>query len=219
MKKDEILTPPQSPGRTTDHSFQRIVCLGDSITAAGWPAILERLLTERGFPGVHCINAGVRGNTSTQGLRRLDKDVLSHSPDLALVEFGFNDCNIILNGPKPRTLPEQFRTNMESLVDRIREKGAQVILIANHRTLLHRILPDGRTYEEHSQDYSAIISQVAAEKRVPLLDMRVLFPGPGLELEEALAEDGIHLSEKGVQAYAEVVADFLVESGLCSCPD
>lgn len=38
------------------------------------------------------INAGISGSRSTQGLQRLEQDVLSHNPDLVVVCFGLNDC-------------------------------------------------------------------------------------------------------------------------------
>ncbi|HBP38631.1 MAG TPA: GDSL family lipase [Clostridiales bacterium] len=45
------------------------------------------------FPGapVNIINAGIGGNSARQGYERLERDVLSYSPDLAVVCFGLND--------------------------------------------------------------------------------------------------------------------------------
>ena len=37
------------------------------------------------------INAGISGHTTTEGLARLDRDVLQHKPDLVTVSFGLND--------------------------------------------------------------------------------------------------------------------------------
>ena len=41
---------------------------------------------------VNIINAGISGDNATHALTRLDRDVLSHSPDLTVVCFGLNDC-------------------------------------------------------------------------------------------------------------------------------
>lgn len=41
---------------------------------------------------VNIINAGVSGGRAPHGLERLDRDVISHNPDLAVVCFGLNDC-------------------------------------------------------------------------------------------------------------------------------
>jgi lysophospholipase L1-like esterase len=186
-----------------------IVCLGDSIAAAGWPAVLQTMLQDAGHPSVKCINAGVKGNTSGQGLRRLQKDVLSQHPAVVFIQFGFNDCNVVLNGPRPRTLPANFRENLVTLVERIRASGAMVVMIGNHNSLYRRTLPDGRTYEAASREYSGIVREVAEALKVALVDMRNEFPGDGIESEAGLAPDGIHLSQLGVEAYARIVADFL----------
>lgn len=74
-----------SPGKT-------IVCFGDSITAGvgaepgqGYPERLSALL------GVPVINAGVSGDTTADGLARLEQDVLARDPWMVIVELGGND--------------------------------------------------------------------------------------------------------------------------------
>src|SRR6185503_17521387 len=74
-----------SSGYAADTNKPTVVCLGDSITHAGYPAELEKMLL------VRVINAGIPGNTSRQGLARLEKDVLSHKPAAVVVLFGTND--------------------------------------------------------------------------------------------------------------------------------
>ena len=75
-----------------NHQKFTIVAFGDSITEAGhqalhdrWPALLNRLLRDR-FANldIEVINAGVGGNTSREGLRRIDTDVLQHRPDFGV---------------------------------------------------------------------------------------------------------------------------------------
>ena len=77
-----------------------IVAFGDSMTeckalepSARWPGLLQRRLN-RASAGIRCVvvNAGVGGNTSREGLARLERDVLPHRPDLTLVQFGGNDA-------------------------------------------------------------------------------------------------------------------------------
>ena len=41
---------------------------------------------------VHIINAGRSGDRACKGIHRLDRDVLSHKPDLVVVCYGLNDC-------------------------------------------------------------------------------------------------------------------------------
>ena len=78
----------------------RIVCFGDSITGAyyhtggvrAWCDMLGIAL-ERTYPKarVEIVNAGISGNTTVQGLSRIDKDVLDKQPHLVVVMFGMND--------------------------------------------------------------------------------------------------------------------------------
>ena len=59
----------------------------------GYPRHLAKLLAML-YPTVpfNMINAGISGSRATQGLQRLEQDVLSHNPDLVVVCFGLNDC-------------------------------------------------------------------------------------------------------------------------------
>ena len=70
-----------------------VVAFGDSITLAKrqepearWAALVETDLRQRaGESTVRVVNAGVGGNTSREGLARIDADVLAHAPDLVPV--------------------------------------------------------------------------------------------------------------------------------------
>jgi len=84
-----------------EHQY-RIVCLGDSNTfgqdlpyAQTYPAILQDLLREQ-YPELDAvvISAGVCGDTSVQGLARLERDVLSYKPHIVVSAFGLNDGNL-----------------------------------------------------------------------------------------------------------------------------
>ena len=70
-----------------------MVILGDSLSAGtgaakgeGFVDLLQQRL------GVEIVNRGIPGNTTAQGLARLDKDVLSLKPSLVIVELGGNDA-------------------------------------------------------------------------------------------------------------------------------
>ena len=78
----------------------RIVCLGDSCTAAdlladhaqAYPRQLERLLGERHRGrAVEVLNAGVGGYSSFQGRLWLERELLGYEPDAVVVYFGWND--------------------------------------------------------------------------------------------------------------------------------
>ena len=94
-----------------------IVAFGDSITQAKevapekrWPELLRAALQAR-MPGrgFAVVNAGVGGNTSREGLARIERDVLAHRPDWVLVEFGGNDAT---HDPARHVPPDEFAANM-----------------------------------------------------------------------------------------------------------
>lgn len=103
-----------------------ILCAGDSITAASYPRQLKELLARDGLP-VQVINAGVKGDSSAEYIRFLERSrVIERSnPDWVLLQLGTNDLRIDSHA----TTTEQFKKNLGSILDRI----------GNHRN------PDGRS--------------------------------------------------------------------------
>jgi acyl-CoA thioesterase-1 len=103
-----------------------IVTLGDSLTAGlgvardeAYPALLEARLRREGYD-YRVVNAGVSGDTSAGGLRRVDW-VLRAKPDVVIVALGANDGL--------RALPvDALRGNLERIVTRLRAAGARVLL-------------------------------------------------------------------------------------------
>src|SRR5262245_4627859 len=108
------LTPARADERV-------IVVLGDSLTAGpgvaadeAYPALLEARLRQAGF-AYRVVNAGVSGDTSAGGLRRLDW-VLRANPEIVLVALGANDGL--------RGLPvDALRDNLTAIVTRLRERN------------------------------------------------------------------------------------------------
>jgi acyl-CoA thioesterase-1 len=104
----------------------KIVVLGDSL-AAGFgllwsPAFSERLqqaLTEKGF-AVTVVNAGVSGDTVSDGLRRLDSSV-PHDTDALIIELGANDA-------ERGTDPNVTKAALASILQRMKERHIQVLL-------------------------------------------------------------------------------------------
>ena len=93
----------------------RIVALGDSLTAGfglppgqAFPDVLQRALKARGFD-VEIVNAGVSGDTATDGLARFDWSV-ADGADALIVELGAND---MLRGFDPGVTEASLREIME----------------------------------------------------------------------------------------------------------
>ena len=107
----------------TDSGGKNIICFGDSITFGYGAGTGEDYPTQMGkLIDMPVINAGLSGDTSTEGLVRLDSDVLQKDPYLVLIEFGGND--FIKNVPEEMTIK-----NTEEMIDKIQAKGAMVALV------------------------------------------------------------------------------------------
>ena len=107
-------------------SERRVVFLGDSLTAGlglpiedAYPSIIERRLQARD-QGWSVVNAGVSGDTSAGGLRRLDW-ALDGGAAIVVVALGANDGL--------RGLPvDDLARNLETIVIRAKASGATVVL-------------------------------------------------------------------------------------------
>ena len=107
----------------------KIVCLGDSVTGIyyhtggrrAYPEMLAVALQQVYPEGkITVVNAGISGHSTVDALKRLQKDVLDHRPDLVTVMFGLNDI--------VRVPPEDFKTNLGTIIEQCRGVGAEVLL-------------------------------------------------------------------------------------------
>jgi acyl-CoA thioesterase I len=112
----------------------RIVAYGDSITAGGdasepalifWERWAAALRAKYPRATIEAINGATGGDSTVQGLQRLQTKVLDQKPDLVLIGFGMNDHNI------NSVPPDQFAANLRTLINRIRaETSTEVVLFS-----------------------------------------------------------------------------------------
>ena len=135
-----------------------IAALGDSVTQGCmqinvldpvhvYHQVLKTRLEQR-YPQTtfSVINAGVSGDNATGGLKRLERDVLRHDPDLVLLGFALNDA---CGGLEQL---DNYRRNMREIVENIRKSGpADIILLTPNFMAEYdnaRIAPEHRQYTE-----------------------------------------------------------------------
>ena len=141
-----------------------IVAYGDSITAGfavrrGFPSFWKQMLEEK-YPeaGVEMINSGISGDTTLDGISRLDWAALSYEPDLVTINFGINDCVLGLG-------LEEFEMNLVEMVRRIRAgPGSEVLLLTSQ-------LLETPPYDRLVLDYYQAIERVAREMDVGFVDV------------------------------------------------
>lgn len=166
-----------------------IVVLGDSLTAGlgvareeAYPALLEARLRREGYD-YRVVNAGVSGDTSAGGLRRVDW-ALRARPDIVIVALGANDGL--------RGLPVgALRDNLERIVRRVRAAGARVLLAGM------RVPPNYG--DEYARDFAAVFPEVARRTGVPLAPFLLDGVAGEARLNQA---DGIHPTAEGQRLIA-----------------
>jgi lysophospholipase L1-like esterase len=176
-----------------------VVAIGDSITYG------QHLPAIRAWPhqivDPHPIVAfGVPGDTTRQGLERFPRDVQDICPEIAIIQFGHNDCNRWeTDRGLPRVSLAAYKANLIEMVDRCRKFDI--------RPLLCSLTPSFRS-TEHAADvmtYDQTLRRVADDESVPLADVRKAF-----QIETPLLmDDGLHLNEEGHRVYASVVQEAL----------
>jgi acyl-CoA thioesterase-1 len=169
-----------------------LVVLGDSLTAGlgvardeAYPALLEARLRREGF-AYRVVNAGVSGDTTAGGRRRLDW-VLRAQPDLVVVALGANDGL--------RALPlDALRDNLTAIVTRLRAAGTRVLLAGM------RLPPNYGV--EYANAFAQAFAEVARATSVPLLPFLL----EGVAGDPALNQaDGIHPNPAGHRIMADTV--------------
>ena len=107
-----------------------IAAFGDSVThgALGngemsyetvyWNRLRQKINALRDYIPVNVINAGIGGVTAAKSVSRMERDVLSHHPDLVILCFGLNDINGTC---------EEFTQALAAMFDACNAHGVQAV--------------------------------------------------------------------------------------------
>jgi acyl-CoA thioesterase-1 len=171
---------------------RRLVFLGDSLTAGlglsiddAFPSLIAQRLEARGR-GWTVVNAGVSGDTTAGGLRRLDW-ALDGGADVVVVALGGNDGL--------RGLPvDDLARNLDAIVGRAKASGAAVVLAGMEAPT--------NTGPDYTARFRAVYPAVAARHQVTLLPFLL----DGVAGEVTLNQsDGIHPNEEGARRVADLL--------------
>lgn len=152
----------------------RLLVYGDSIAAGGEATRLPLRFPRRYaaylaslFPESDIVveNGATGGDTTRQGLTRLEEKVLTRDPDLVLLAFGMNDNNV---GSVP---VEEFHQNLIRLIRQIRDRtDAEIILLSTFPPN-----PSWKFTSHKMADYAATTQQVAQEVSCAYADVYTLW--------------------------------------------
>jgi acyl-CoA thioesterase-1 len=173
-----------------------ILIVGDSLTAGyglpdpatqAYPALLQARLDALPSPGWRIVNAGVSGDTTSGGLRRIDW-VTRQPVAILVLALGANDGL--------RGLPlELIRANLIAIAAKVRAKNPQVrVLLAGMRMPV--------SMGDYARDYAQLFPALARAENWSLVPFLLEDVGGEAELNQA---DGIHPNEAGHKIVAAKV--------------
>ena len=185
--------PAASAAKPTESTAPRIIFLGDSLTAGlgldikdSFPSVIQERLKREGHP-FEVVNAGVSGDTSAGGLRRLDWAMSQGDPKVLVVALGGNDG---LRGLPP----EQLEQNLASIIEAGQKRGLQVILAGMEAP------PNFGA--DYTARFRAVYPTLAKRYDIPLIPFLL----EGVAGDPAFNQsDGIHPNQRGAQVVADLV--------------
>ncbi len=184
LNKKEMNTVKLTPKNT-------ILAMGDSITYGfgadlneSYPVQLSKLT------GLRVINAGVNGETSAEGLKRLPKYLEDPSVKLMILCFGGND---ILQ----RRSMKALKQNLKTMIEMAKKKKIDVLLISVLNISLFGLSP------------LKLYGEVVEEENTPLLSGML----SDISSTPSLKNDQIHPNAAGYKKMAEKIYEILKKEG------
>lgn len=189
----DAATVRSQPEPAERSSAPRIIFLGDSLTAGlgldvrqSFPSLIQERLNREGYK-FEVVNAGVSGDTSAGGLRRLEWAMSDGDPKVLVVALGGNDG---LRGLPP----EQLEQNLAAIIEQGQQRGLEVILAGMEAP------------PNFGADYTArfrgVYPTLAKRYGVPLIPFLL----EGVAGDPAYNQaDGIHPNQRGAQVVADLV--------------
>ncbi|MEK7832322.1 MAG: arylesterase, partial [Acidobacteriota bacterium] len=188
-----ITTPAPATISTSADDLPTIVAFGDSLTAGyglsdeqSYTTLLQRKLDENGYR-YRVINAGVSGDTSAGGARRIDWALESGNVKILILELGGNDGL--------RGLPvADMKNNLEQVIRRAQSAGVTVVLAGMEAP------PNFGA--DYTREFRQAFSDLAKEYKTPFIPFVLLGVGGDPRLNQP---DGIHPNAAGEKVMTENV--------------
>ncbi len=196
VEVEEKSTASESLEQPAEEAKTLVLAFGDSLYAGyglapdeGFAPELQKALNAAG-QDVKVHNAGVSGDTTSAGLRRMDfvLDSLPRKPDLVLLGLGGND---LLRGLKP----SETRANMEAMVKKLSDRDIPVMLTG--------MLAPPNLGKEFSDQFNVIYPALAKKYEASLYPF---FMDGVVGRSDLILPDGIHPNAEGIDIIVERIA-------------
>ncbi len=164
----------------------------------------EKLIDKYEFTSLSIINAGIAGDVLTMMDKRLERDVISHDPDLVLI-------NGALNWNDSLGTTKDYKAVLRGMIRRIKNKtDADIILLTPNGDLPNTTFsaPGQGVAQPTTEERAEAIRQLAVEEKVCLADVYAVWESAreqGIPWAELLANGINHPSVEGHEVYARVL--------------
>ena len=173
--------------------LEKVLLFGDSLMSGyGLPeedhlsVILEKSLKSEGYE-TQVFNGSVSGNTSLDGLNRIEDELLDESYDLIIIGLGANDMLRRIN-------PNQTKQNLDKIINIILDNNIKVILAG-----MVASPTNGLSYKKKFDKIYPDLSKKFELELIPFL-LKGVALNPNFN-----QDDGLHPNEKGVLIIAETI--------------
>ena len=173
--------------------LEKVLLFGDSLMSGyGLPekdhlsVILEKSLKSEGYE-IQVFNGSVSGDTSLDGLNRIEDELLDESYDLIIIALGANDMLRRIN-------PNQTKQNLDKIINIILNNNIKVILAG-----MVASPTNGLSYKKKFDKIYPDLSKKFELELIPFL-LKGVALNPNFN-----QDDGLHPNEKGVLIIAETI--------------
>ena len=182
-------------GQVPAHSTQKtVIFLGDSLTAGlgvepseAFPALIAEKIHSLGRP-FEVVNAGLSGDTSAGGLRRIEW-LLQQRIDVLVLELGANDGL--------RGLPvKSMQANLQAIIDKTKAQNPTVKIVIAGMQIPPNLGAD------YARDFQRAFTDLARDNHAALIPFLLEGVGGHRDLNQP---DSIHPTAAGHHIVADVV--------------
>lgn len=211
------LLPAIAFGQTPDNPdtlLPKVVLVGDSIRLSYAPDVAKALAGQ-----ATVVSPKGNGGDSSNVLRQLDAWVIREQPAVVHFNCGIHDTKKFKATGKFQVSPEQYETNLRTIVARIRKDTDAVVLFGTTTPILDDRAKETRSDRDYElleasvEQYNLIAKTVMRELKVPVNDLHSTLTKPELPLatDAFIGTDGVHLTAPAKELLGRQIAQFVGE--------
>ena len=185
--------------KNTKIKIEKVLLFGDSLMAGyGLPneqhlsVVLEQNLRSEGYD-IEVINGSVSGNTSLDGLNRIEETLSELGIDLIILGLGANDMLRKIN-------PNETKQNLEKIIKIIQDKNIKIILAGMVASTSYGL--------NYKKKFDKIFPDLSKKYDLPLIPF--LLDGVALN-PNFNQSDGMHPNKKGTLIISETVKKSIIQ--------